>query len=699
MTKCYRHNSILNPQQYLNQLFSYGVDALQKSDLLLAQKTFQQILKEFPDHPDAHNLLGVVLSKKGVHAKAVEHFSTAIKRNENNTGYYINRGLAYAKHNELQLAIEDFESVIKINPELADGYFNLGNILKQLDRVEEARKNFEKTVSLQPKHEQGLYNLGNLHLEIGNFKSAITFLERAININPKSAAAHNNLGIALQEWERWREAENHFKASLSLKPDFIDAAKNLAALYEKQGKIEEARVQLLHFVKSKRDAWQVMRAEMLCPIIPQSNNQIDNYRKKLNDILDHYLSQLPEGDPELIFKSAVEPPSMLIYQGRDDKALKQKFASLFAPYFPKPSERNHSMSSKHRVGFVVTGGHEGVFIKCMKGIIDHLSIEKFEVIVICSLPNGEKILRPRLNRNGLRFLSIPNNLNQAVKMIEQAEVDILHYWEVGTDSLNYFLPFYRLARVQCTSWGWPVTSGIPTIDYFLSSKNLEIENSESQYSEKLIKFDRLPSYYFRPPTPSTLPTRAYFGLPNDAHLYLCNQNLRKVHPDFDELVASILKKDKNGVALFIEDKQENITKLLKDRINSTSAEIGNRLRILKRMNEPDYLGLLGVVDVVLDTLHYTGGANTTYDAFSMGTPIVTLQGFTHRSRYTTAAYQQIGVTEGYADLREAYVEKALNLGTNYQARSAMGQFIKETSHGVFEDRVAITELEEFLRTC
>jgi len=41
----------------------------------------------------------------------------------------------------------------------------------------------------------------------------------------------------------------------------------------------------------------------------------------------------------------------------------------------------------------------------------------------------------------------------------------------------------RLAPVQCTAWGHPVTSGLPTIDYYLSSQLMEPENAQAHYSE------------------------------------------------------------------------------------------------------------------------------------------------------------------------------------------------------------------------
>ena len=49
----------------------------------------------------------------------------------------------------------------------------------------------------------------------------------------------------------------------------------------------------------------------------------------------------------------------------------------------------------------------------------------------------------------------------------------------------------RLAPIQITAWGHSITSGIDTIDYYISSKYYENEESQKFYSEKLILQDSL----------------------------------------------------------------------------------------------------------------------------------------------------------------------------------------------------------------
>ena len=108
------------------------------------------------------------------------------------------------------------------------------------------------------------------------------------------------------------------------------------------------------------------------------------------------------------------------------------------------------------------------------------------------------------------------------------------------EPITYTLAFSRLAPVQCVTWGHPVTTGIPTIDYFISSEALESEESDQHYTERLVRLKTPAIYYYRPETPTSLKDRAAFGLPESGALYMCPQSLFKLHPSFDEILAGTL---------------------------------------------------------------------------------------------------------------------------------------------------------------
>ena len=142
----------------------------------------------------------------------------------------------------------------------------------------------------------------------------------------------------------------------------------------------------------------------------------------------------------------------------------------------------------------------------------------------------------RLRRADLRFVPFGDSLPEAIRQIRAAACDLIYYWEVGSDAMNYFLPFARLAPVQCTGWASTITSGVPAVDYFLSSELIETPGSESSIRRGSGN-RRRSSYASRVCRPSPPASAADFGLPDDRRLYVCFQNPLKIHPDTDALFA------------------------------------------------------------------------------------------------------------------------------------------------------------------
>ncbi|QHT65831.1 tetratricopeptide repeat protein [Rhodocytophaga rosea] len=680
------------------ELFLKATQAHQQNKLTEAEQQYRQLLQVNPYQADVLHLLGIVCSQQSRHEEAIAYIQKAIRLYPEVPVFYNNLGEVFARKGETDRAMSSFRKAIQLAPDFAEAHYNLANVLKQAGHLTQAIDSYTRTLQLKPVHIKALYNLGNAYMEQGLIKSAMECYQQVVHIQPNFAEAHNNLGIAWQEWDNWEEATMHYQKATLLNPDFSEAFRNLASALETQGKTEESLFVYQQMVrKDPANLITRFQADTIPPVIFNSAAQIQSYRTGLLSTLDFYTTQDFRLDLSKLQDTSLQPSSILIYQGENDRHIKEKYATVFNKYFTGYNQVKFTRnSSLPHIGFVVTAGHEGVFIKCMRGILNNLSDTQFKITVICSAPNGEKILRPAISNPGVLYLSIPKRFDQAVETMQLAKFDILYYWEVGTDAINYFLPYVRIAPIQCTSWGWPVTSGIPNIDYFISSKLLEIPQSQDQYSEKLVQFNRLPVYYYFPQAPGLIRTRSDFNIPEKAHLYVCTQNLRKVHPDFDQMIARILRLDTQGILAFISDKHTTVTELLKSRFAQHFPELTDRIHFLPRMDEDDYFQVLTLADVVLDTLYYGGGANTTYDAFAVGTPVITLPTEFHRGRYAYAAYQQMGIEKCIAANSNEYVQKAVRIASIPEYRAEISRKIKAAHQAVFEDKQAVTELSEWL---
>jgi protein O-GlcNAc transferase len=268
------------------------------------------------------------------------------------------------------------------------------------------------------------------------------------------------------------------------------------------------------------------------------------------------------------------------------------------------------------------------------------------------------------------------------------------YTDIGMDPRTYFLAFARLAPVQCVMGGHPVTTGIPTIDYFLSSEWHELPEADAHYSERLVRMKNVPHYFVRPQL-RVEKVRADFPLPPEARWYVCQQALFKIHPEFDAILGEILRQDPAGIVVLFEGVQPRWKYLLIDRFHHSIPDVADRVIFLPRLAYQDFLAFLPLADALLDTIHFTGGT-TSMQALGLGLPLITLPDQFHRGRGTYSAYRRLGIEDCVARDGADYVCRAIRLANDAEYRESLRSRIAEQAGTLFDNPAAAVEIEEFL---
>ena len=134
---------------------------------------------------------------------------------------------------------------------------------------------------------------------------------------------------------------------------------------------------------------------------------------------------------------------------------------------------------------------------------------------------------------------------------------------------------------------------------------------------------------------------------------------------------------------------------LLERFGRTLPDVAGRIRVLPHQGQQDYCSLIALSDVLLDPFHF-GGVNTTYDALALNKAVVTLPGPFKRGRYTLGCYRKLGLMDSVAQSVAEYVEIAVRIATDADAREAIEQRIAEASPNLVEPDLIARELETCL---
>lgn len=529
-----------------------------------------------------------------------------------------------------------------------------------------ARQALEQVLALQPTHTEALYQQAELALTFGHLNEALPYLQQVQTL-----------------------LQNHPNPYL---PALI--SHYLAGCYRQLGEVQAAQQAWQQALQRlPLDGFRIAQA-LLLPSVYASVADINAWRQRLSQQVALLQTQsLRVANP---LTEIGVTPFLLAYQGLEDVGLNSQISQLFRSVLPPFEARlvPRVPGQRIRVGIFSNYFYEHASMAYFAGLIQSLERQTFEVFLISEAGRPRDKRTRQLQASTEHWLELPSHLPAACQQVAALQLQVLLYTEVFSDIFSYVLAHYRLAPVQAVLSGNPVTTGISTLDYFISSGQWESEGAAASYSEQLVTLPELPVCY---PKPTLLAhqTRESVGLDPAYHWYVCPMNLLKVHPDFDAALTGILAGDPVAKILFFCYKNTRLHQSLQGRFNRTIPAADTRIEFWPWQEPRRLLAILQQADVILDTFPF-GGGHMAYLSLAAGTPIITWPGTFLRGRGTQALYHQLGLAQWIATDLADYVAKALVVGTQHEVQAQMRQQIAQNQNRIWNQTTGVQAFQAWL---
>jgi protein O-GlcNAc transferase len=677
-------------QDSAQALYLLAVAQLQAARPADARQTALRLIGCAPKIAPHHYVLGRACEALGDWHGAIEHYRSAADLDPRNLQMLLLLGDAHRAAGQRPEAAEAYWRMTDIDPVSHEAHLSLGNLL--LSGI--ARR--EATASQAAEAALGA---GQSALGAGRHGDALSAFVRSARLAPGWAQAHYHIALALSALEAPEQALVHYDIAARLWPEGFAVLEKAGTLAASLGLAERARGYFGAARRLRATDALALRLALTLPAIEESTHSIEQTRARFDAAVEQlHASQLRIPSP---FPAAQLPLFYLAYHGHCNRQINSKVAQLCLRACPDlawtaPHTREPRTRGRIKIGFVSHYLREHSIGKTSEGLIAHLPREQFEIFTIDLYPGSHDERSRRIHAYADQVVSVPAQLESARRQIAELKLDVLFYQDIGLEPLSYFLAYARLAAVQCVSFGHPDTSGIPNVDYFISNDLYELPGTAAHYSERLFLLRDLPTlaYYSRPAVPPETADRARFGLSAQEHIYLCPQMLFKLHPSFDVLMAEILRRDPRGRILLIRQHCEQWCGRLKQRFESNIPDVADRISFMARVGQDDFLQLLRVADVVLDTTHFNG-MNSSLEAFAVAAPVVTLPTGLQRGRHTQAMYQRMGIGDCVARDAESYVEIATQIAMNADLSHDLRLRLAERTGVLYENDAVIREFSRF----
>jgi protein O-GlcNAc transferase len=733
----YRQVIDVNPKQ-LEALYGLGMLAQHRGQYQNAEQFFQAALQLEPEAAAIHNSLGFTLQQQGKLEEAIACYEKALKILPDSVEVQIN--LSNALHVQGKLSSEEqahyadlnhqfalgrqhvgdfkiaefyYRQAIALQPDLVEAHNNLGDVLQKQGRLNDALKSYQEAIKIKPDYPYVYHNLGYFFHQKGKFEEAIEAYKKALKIKSDLAITHNNLGTSLKALNRFDAAIESYQEAIKIRSDIDYIYYNLGAVLRDHNKIEAA---IQAFEQAVKVTPNYAPAKFgICisqlPIIYSSVDEIEfrrnQYQQHLQNLAKAYELTNQKERAKAAEAVGTLQPFYLTYQGLNDRDLQQTYGQMICQMmssrYLQSSQPlilpNLDKNEKVRVGIVSRFFYNHSNWKIpIKGWVENLDKSEFELF---GYHTGVKKDYSTISATKTfdKFVQGVRSIEQWCEAITEDKLHILIFPEFGMDSITLNLGCLRLAPIQMTSWGHPETSGLPTIDYYLSSELMEPENAQEHYTEKLVRLANLSIHY----TPLAIQPQEIkkpdIGLKEDEIFFWCCQSLYKYLPSHDDIFPCISKELENSKFVFIKHESEDITEVFRQRLNHAFAALGldyqKHCLFLSPMNDRKFAGTTALADVFLDSIGWSG-CNSTLESIAHNIPVVTLPGELMRGRHSLAILKMMGIEETIASNKSEYVQIAIRLGKDAAYRQYISQQVAENKHKLYGDLKPIRALEDFL---
>lgn len=498
-----------------------------------------------------------------------------------------------------------------------------------------------------------LKNKGNAYLSVGNHIDAEKCYQAALEIDPRYAQARNNLGYVFRASGNFSAAQACAERAVALKPDLAEAYVLLSDLAMDNRRITESLKYITQALVCKPDHLGFrcrlanIQFELGMEACLMNFREIIKLDPKIKGIFSDFFFALTH------FESIT--PTYLYEEHL-------KFGQLFENSAVWHQHKNSRiLGRKLKIGFVSGDLRQHAVAIFIEPILERLCLNQSFSLFAYHTSTKEDEVSQRLKASFSVWENVAVwNDDLLIQQIMQDEIDILIDLSGHTEN-NRLLAFAKKPAPIQISWiGYPGTSGLLAMDYYLGDRHfLPSELFEQQFTEK---FAYLPASVSFLPFEGDLETNELPALQNGYFTFGSFNRINKLNASVISLWARLLKAlpDSQIILGAMPDKDEFNPVI--DWFANEGIDPG-RIHMYSRRGMRAYLKLHHQVDMCLDTFPYTGGTTTNH-ALLMGVPTLTITGQTPAGRQGVSILLPVGLEAFVTNDKDDFIKKGLMWAEN-----------------------------------
>jgi protein O-GlcNAc transferase len=632
-----------------------GNTLMDRGLLAEAEPTYRRALALHPELVEAHNNLGDTLRQLGRLSEAENAFRSALTCRPDFAAAHYNLGSTLGDQGRLDEAEAAWRCALDCKADFPEALAALGAALREQDRLDEAVCALRDAVQYRPDFAEAHFHLGAALRDQGRLDEALAAWRRALECQPEFPEALAAMGSAFKELRQLPEGEDSLRRALQYKPDFAEAHYNLANNLREQGRLGEAEAGFRHALRLQPEmAMALLNLGVTLSDLGRPSEAEDSCRQALAIQPDYHLAH-----SNLLFwithNQSIDAQDLFAEHLRFGERLESRMRPHRTPH-GNPKDRNRSL----QIGFVSGDLYNHSVANFLEPLLAEL--KKYRELSLHAYDNSptEDHVTERLRSHFHYWHPVKGMRDEDLaEQIRTDAIDILIDLS-GHTAHSRLLTFARKpAPVQASWMGYPGTTGLKAMDYYLADRFLLPAEVEAQFTEKIVRLPANAPFLPFDGAPPVVPLPAL----GKSHVTLGSFNRpAKINPSVVALWSQLLLALPNARMLLgampADGPPEELVKEF-----AHHGITGDRLDFHSRGDMHAYLELHQRVDICLDTFPYSGGTTTLHAAW-MGVPTLTLAGLTMPGRSGAAFLQHVRLQALIARSPDDFVARGVACANN-----------------------------------
>ncbi|MBL8814991.1 MAG: tetratricopeptide repeat protein [Planctomyces sp.] len=656
-----------------------------------AAQRYAMVLSNDPSNADAWHLSGLIAFQTQRFIDAEQFIRQALSLRPFDVEFESNLAAVLIAQGRIDEAEQSCRQVLKTTPDHAASLQHLGNVLHRQNRLSEAIQVLTQLVTRRPASAEALCNLGAVLSEAGRVEEAYRALTQAAALDQKLPQVHVNLGSVQRQMGRFDDALVSLGRASALAPDFSEALTNRGNLLLDMRQPEQAAVEFQKAVaQNPKSVWALSGLGQAMQAIGRWDEAGDCFRRAAQNAPAGVIRKIQSNQlycvslsPELTRQQVFEAHA----------AWGQETEASVAPQQHPPGQDS---TRRLRVAYMSPDFRRHPTMRFFLPFFTLHDHNQFEIVCYSESVRTDEVTEKVRAYSDLWRSTASLRDDQLAELIAQDKIDILVDLAGHTAGNRLPVMASRPAPVQATFLGYPNTTGLSRIDYFISDSIRETPETARFFTESLVSLQHGACCFeigMQAPDPGELPL-----LKNGYITLGSTHRIEKLSPRSFRLWAKVMDAIPDARLLIIRDvlgTSEDIRCNLKQQLRKSGIDL-ERVDLSWEIPE-NHLEIYRRIDILLDVLPWPGGT-TAYESLWMGVPTAAIGSVTDCTRAAASMLHFAGMHGLVADSPEDYVELLAELSTDLDALCALRKALRtDMTHTVCDGHRFVRSLETAMR--